>query len=139
MSSIISNRKTVLLLAISLLVIAGLLTWLLTPAPLRLQQIRAAKGPMSVSVDNEGIVRVRDAFVVASPVAARVERITLRTGDPVSRGDVIAWLFPLPVDLQTREQTLARMKAAEARWSEAVLQQSEAEMSHTLARRELER
>ena len=139
MSSIISSRKTVLLVAISLLLIAGLLMWLLTPAPLQLQQIHAARGPMSVSVDNEGIVRVRDAYVVASPVAARVERITLRTGDPVLRGEVIAWLFPLPVDLQTREQTLARMKAAEARWSEAVLQQSEAEMSHTLARRELER
>jgi HlyD family secretion protein len=139
MISTISNKRTSLLVAISLLSVAGLIVWLLTPAPLRLQQIRVGKGPMSVSVDNEGIVKVRDAYVVASPIAATVERITLRIGDPVMRGDVIAWLAPLAVDLQAKEQTLARMKAAEARWTEAVLQQSEAEISHELARHELER
>lgn len=139
MMSIISNKRTSLLVAISLVSVAGLIVWLLTPAPLRLQQIRVGKGPMSVSIDNEGIVRVRDAYVVASPIAATVERITLRIGDPVMRGDVIAWLSPLPVDLQAKEQTLARMKAAEARWTEALLQQSEAEISHELARHELER
>ena len=139
MMSTISNKRTSLLVAISLVSVAGLIVWLLTPAPLRLQQIRAGKGPMSVSIDNEGIVRVRDAYVVASPIAATVERITLRIGDPVMRGDVIAWLAPLPVDMQAKEQTLARMKAAEARWTEALLQQSEAEITHELARHELER
>lgn len=139
MISKISQKRTILLIAIGLLSVAGLLAWLLTPAPLRLQQISVGKGPMSVSVDNEGIVKVRDSYVVASPIAATVERIALRIGDPVMRGDVIAWLSPLAVDLQAKEQTLARMKAAEARWTEAVLQQSEAEISHELTRHELER
>lgn len=139
MISKISNKKSVLLIAIGLLSVVALIVWLLTPAPLRLQQVRVGKWPMSVSVDNEGIVRVRDAYVVASPIAATVERITLRTGDPVTRGDVIAWLAPLPVDLQAKEQRLARMKAAEARWAEAVLQQREAKINHELAQHELER
>jgi HlyD family secretion protein len=139
MNSNIFNKRKRLLAAISSLLMLSLLAWLLAPAPLQLQQIRVGKGPMRVSIDNEGIVRVRDAYVVASPVAATAERITLRTGDQVLRGEVVAWLAPLPVDLQAKEQTLARMKAAEARWTEAALQQSEAEINHQLARHELER
>ncbi len=109
------------------------------PAPLRLQLVRAEKAALSVSVDNEGIVRVHDAYVVTSPIAATIERIVLRTGDSVTRGDVLAWLLPLSIDLQSREQTLARLQAAQARWSEATLQQREAEINHALAKNELER
>ncbi len=123
----------------TLLSIIMLITWLLTPSPLRLQLVRAEKGRLSVSIDNEGIVRVRDAYVVASPIAATIERIMLRTGDTVTRGDVIAWLLPLSIDLQSRDQTLARLQAAQARWSEATLQQREAEILHNLAKHELER
>lgn len=116
-----------------------LIAWILAPAPLRLQLVRVENSALSVSVDNEGIVRVRDAYIVASPIAATIERIVLRTGDTVTRGDVLAWLLPLSIDLQSREQTLARLQAAQARWSEATLQQREAEISHELARHELER
>ncbi len=139
MNSNIANKRTILLAGISLLLILSLLTWLLAPAPLQLQLMHVGKGPMIVSIDNEGIVRVRDAYVVASPVAATAERITLRTGDQVLRGEVVAWLSPLSVDLQAKEQTLARMKAAEARRTEAAFHQNDAEMNHQLARHELER
>jgi HlyD family secretion protein len=133
------SRKKIVLIVIAVLAAIVLMSWLLTPSPLRLQLVRAAKGSLSVSVDNEGIVRVHDAYVVTSPIAATIERIVLRTGDTVTRGDVLAWLLPLSIDLQSREQTLARLQAAQARWSEATLQQREAEINHELARHELER
>ena len=133
------SRKNILLIVIGILSVTTLITWILTPAPLRLELIRAEKGALTVSIDNEGIVRVHDAYVVASPIAATIERIMLRTGDTVTRGDVLAWLLPLPVDLQARDQTLARLQAAQARWSETTLQQREAEIHHDLARQELER
>lgn len=128
-----------MLIVIAVLSAIVLISWLLTPSPMRLQLVRAAKGSLSVSVDNEGIVRVHDAYVVTSPIAATIERIVLRTGDTVTRGDVLAWLLPLSIDLQSREQTLARLQAAQARWSEATLQQREAEINHDLAKNELER
>ena len=133
------SRKKILLIVIALLSAIILVTWILTPAPLRLQLIRAERATLSVSVDNEGIVRVRDAFIVASPIAATIERITLRTGDTVTHGDTVAWLLPLSIDLQAKDQTLARLQAAQARWSEATLQQREAEIIHELAKHELER
>lgn len=133
------SRKKILLIVIALISTITLIVWILTPAPLRLQLIRAEKGTLSVSVDNEGIMRVRDAFIVASPIAATIERITLRTGDTVVRGDTVAWLLPLSIDLQAKDQALARLQAAQARWSEATLQQREAEIIHELAKHELER
>lgn len=133
------SRKKILLIVIAVLSAVALIAWILMPAPLRLQLVRAEKAALSVSVDNEGIVRVHDAYVVTSPIAATIERIVLRTGDSVTRGDVLAWLLPLSIDLQSREQTLARLQAAQARWSEATLQQREAEINHALAKNELER
>ena len=133
-----------LILIFLLIVIAWLsaiirATWILTPTSLRLQSVRIEKGALSVSVDNEGFVRVRDAYIVVSPIAATIERIVLRPGDTVARGDVIAWLLPLTMDLRARDQTLACLQAAQARWSEATLQQREAEIIHELANHALER
>jgi HlyD family secretion protein len=133
------SRKKILLIVIAVLSAIALTTWILAPAPLRLQLVRVEKSALSVSVDNEGIVRVHDAYVVTSPIAATIERIVLRTGDTVTRGDVLALLLPLSIDLQSREQTLARLQAVQARWSEATLQQREAEINHDLAKNELER
>lgn len=132
-------RKKILLIVIAVLLAIAMITWILAPAPLRLQLVRAEKAALSVSVDNEGIVRVRDAYLVTSPIAATIERLVLRTGDTVTRGDVLAWLLPLSIDLQSREQTLARLQAAQAQWSEATLQQREAEINHALAKSELAR
>lgn len=133
------NIKKIVLITIALSAVILLITWLLTPAPLRLELVRAEKGSLKVSIDNEGIVRVRDAYVIASPITGTIARIMLRTGDSVSRGDVVAWLLPLSLDLQAREQTLARLQAAQARWSQATLQQREAEINHELAKHDLER
>ena len=133
------NPKNRLLIAVALLSATIVIAWLLTPSPLRLELVRAEKGVLTVSIDNEGIVRAHDTYVVASPIAATIERVLLHTGDTVTRGDVVAWLLPLSIDLQSREQTLARLQAAQARWSEATLLQREAEINHALAKNELER
>jgi HlyD family secretion protein len=133
------NPKNRLLIAVALLSATIVIAWLLTPSPLRLELVRAEKGVLTVSIDNEGTVRAHDTYVVASPIAATIERVLLHTGDTVTRGDVVAWLLPLSIDLQSREQSLARLQAAQARWSEATLLQREAEINHALAKNELER
>ena len=133
------NPKNRLLIAVALLSATIVIAWLLTPSPLRLELVRAEKGVLTVSIDNEGTVRAHDTYVVASPIAATIERVLLHTGDTVTRGDVVAWLLPLSIDLQSREQTQARLQAAQAQWSEATLQQREAEINHALAKSELAR
>ena len=93
------NPKNRLLIAVALLSATIVIAWLLTPSPLRLELVRAEKGVLTVSIDNEGTVRAHDTYVVASPIAATIERVLLHTGDTVTRGDVVAWLLPLSIDL----------------------------------------
>lgn len=86
---------------------------LLRPAPLRVETARVARGPLQVTVDEEGETRVRDRYVVAAPVAGRVARIELQEGDPVAAGAVVGRLFAAPLDARAREQAAARVAETE--------------------------
>jgi HlyD family secretion protein len=50
------------------------------------------RGPLVVTVDEEGRTRVRARYVVTAPVTGRVQRSGLEPGDRVSAGDVVARL-----------------------------------------------
>ena len=41
----------------------------------------SSRGPLVVTVDEEGVTRVRDRFVVSAPLSGRVLRIELEPGD----------------------------------------------------------
>jgi HlyD family secretion protein len=101
---------------------AALLAWvLLAPAPLRTELAAVTVGPMQVSVGNQGQVRIHDKYVLAAPVAGRLARSTLDDGDPVSKGSLLATLYPLPMDPRQRGQSEARLESARALAREAAL------------------
>ena len=104
------------------LLAAGVLAWvLLAPAPLRTELATATIGPMQVSVGNQGQVRIHDKYVLAAPVAGRLARSELDDGDPVSKGSLLATLYPLPMDPRQRGQSEARLESARALAREAGL------------------
>jgi HlyD family secretion protein len=87
------------------------------PQPVEVTATAVARGPLRVTVEEEGKTRLRDRFVVSAPVAGYVRRIQWKQGDNVRAGDVAAMLEPLRaqvLDTRTREQGEARLKAAEA-------------------------
>ena len=104
---------------IVLVIVAGVVVLLLTmwlrPAPARVDIATTERGPMTVTVDGEGKTRVRDRYVVATPVGGQLRRITLKRGDAVERGQVIAQIDPLPLaplDPRQRSEAIARVTAA---------------------------
>jgi HlyD family secretion protein len=112
---------------------------LLRPAPVRVETSRATRRPLQVTVDEEGETRVRDRFVVAAPVAGRVARITLREGDVVRPGTVVARIFPAPLDPRTRDQAAARLEAAEDAQRAAAAAVAQARATRDQTHREWER
>lgn len=85
--------------------------------PQPVDAVKAARGPLEVSIDEEGETRVRDRYVISSPLAARILRIELEPGDPVRAGETVATLRPVdPVLLDARaaSEAAARVRAAEA-------------------------
>ncbi len=120
--------------------LAGLGVWaLLRPAPIQVETALAVRRLLQVTVDEEGETRVRDRYVVAAPVAGRVARITLREGDAVRVGTVVARVFPAPLDPRTRDQAAARLGAVEDARRAADAAALQARAAHQQAHRSWER
>ncbi|MFY9608114.1 MAG: efflux RND transporter periplasmic adaptor subunit [Blastocatellia bacterium] len=84
------------------------------PSPITAESARVTKGPLQVTIDEEGEARAHDRFVVATPIAGRLTRVDLHDGDPVSVGQVVAVITPLPIDQRERAELTARVQTAEA-------------------------
>jgi len=101
------------------------------------------RGPLRVTVDEEGETRVRDRFVVSAPVAGRVLRLELEPGDPVRRGGTVVATFlpaaPAPLDARSRAEGEAAAAAAQAALGSARAERERARAALALARSELDR
>ena len=101
------------------------------------------RGPLRVTVDEEGETRCRDRFVVSAPVAGRVLRIKLEPGDHVARGETLLATFlpgdPVPLDARSRAGAGAAVSAAKSALGRARAEQGRAENAVRLALSELER
>ena len=111
----------------------GLLVWLALPAPAHVETARVTRGLFQSSIEEDGVTRVRDRYVVAAPVAGLLTRPSLRVGDAVHRGDAVAVIVPNAAqmfDARTRAELAARVEAASAQASRAraVVRQAEASL-----------
>jgi HlyD family secretion protein len=116
-------------------VVSGIVA-LVRPRPLEVETMVARYAPMRVTVDAEGRTRVRDRYVVAAPVAGRLERMPLDEGDRVRAGDVVARIGPVPLDEPDARQARARLVAARALVGEAATRVRSAETSAAQASRD---
>ena len=76
-----------------------------------------SRGPLKVTLDEEGETRVRDRFVVSAPFTGRILRIELEPGEPVQAGGVLAVLRPAEtnlLDVRSRAASQAQVRQAEA-------------------------
>lgn len=98
---------------------ALLIAWMLRPTPLDVETGHVVRGSLETVVEAEGVTRVRDRYQIGAPVTGRLARITLREGDIVQAGTVLASITPVPLDPQALTQAQARVSAAEAGVQEA--------------------
>ena len=106
--------KTQRITAISGLAVVAILLFVMKPSPLQVDAESIRKGELTVTLDGEGMTRVRDSFTVASPVNGRVERIALEEGDFVQKSSVVARVTPPPLNTREFEEAEARSRSAEA-------------------------
>jgi HlyD family secretion protein len=138
MLRLLKNRR----LWITLVVIGGLLAVAFWPSTVAVDVASVTRGPLVVTIDEEGATRVRERFVVSAPVSGRVLRIELEPGDPVKRGSVVASVraeaAPL-LDPRSRAEGQASIDAANAVLGRARAEAQRARAALALAERELER
>ncbi|MDH3659926.1 MAG: HlyD family efflux transporter periplasmic adaptor subunit [Alphaproteobacteria bacterium] len=110
------------------------LAYAFRPQPVLVDMVTLERGPMTVTLDEEGETRVRDVYVLSAPVAGRVQRIDAEVGDQVkARETVVASIQPTDpgfLDRRSRAQAEAAEKAASAALTlaRAELDQAEAEL-----------
>ncbi|HNY63853.1 MAG TPA: HlyD family efflux transporter periplasmic adaptor subunit [Deltaproteobacteria bacterium] len=72
-----------LFLAAVVLVVA----WGFVPGAVPVDLAEVTRGPLRVTVEEQGRTQVRDRYVISAPVAGFMRRITLEAGDPVAMGE----------------------------------------------------
>lgn len=108
--------RWVILFAVAAAVVA-LVAYGMMPRRVVVDVAKVTRGPLRITVEEEGKTRVQDRFVVSAPVAGFVRRITLDVGDRVTRGQVVAHLEPLRstvLDPRSHAEAEARVESAKA-------------------------
>lgn len=127
--------KRIIGIAILGVIVAGL-AWFAWPRPVPVDLAAVARGPIEVTVDDDGKTHVRHIYTVSAPVAGKVLRIShptgergpsLHVGDGVIANETVVALMqpilPAFIDARSRDQLEAEVKAADA-----AIEQQEAEV-----------
>ena len=137
------KRSRAILTGAAALLVVGALTAAFWPKPTMVDIGQVTQGTMRLSINEEGRTRVRDAYIVSTPVAGQLQRVSVRPGDPVVRGKTVVALMrptnPAALDVRTREQAQAAVTAAQAALRVAQADLNAATANHDLAAAELKR
>jgi HlyD family secretion protein len=115
----------------------------LRPKPVAVDVANVTRGPLSVAVEETGVTRVKDRYVVSAPVTGRLSRISLEAGDQINEAAALAQIAPLEpplLDPRTRAQAEAQLGAAlsslgrtrsDTSRAQAALEQAQQELART--------
>ncbi len=135
-------RRLLTVLVLALLAAAGL-AFAFWPQPELVDFAAADRGPLRVTIDDEGETRVKDVYVVSAPVGGRVLRLGSEVGDRVVEGETVLATIretePAFLDARAREEAVARIAAAEAAARLAGTELARAEAELRFAQSELAR
>jgi HlyD family secretion protein len=124
------------------LVASVLVAWVLRPAPVLVRQAVVTVGRFERTIEEDGLTRVKDRFVISAPLAGQVGRTRLQVGDPVTAGQTLSTINAQPpamLDWRTLAGLSERAAAADAAVRGAIATRDRARAAVELARNEADR
>ena len=124
--------RSVAVLALAAIVVGGTV-YAMWPRPEPVDLASVLRAPLEVTINEEGVTRIRDVYVVSAPVPGRFSRTPREVGDRVVADEtlvaVIRPTLPTFLDQRGRREAEARVRAAEAavKLGEAEVRQAKAE------------
>ena len=113
------------------------------PQPIEADFAEVIRGPLRVTLDEEGETRVRDRYMVSAPLLGKVLRIDLEPGDTVrANRTLVAQFLPTSpdfLDQRALAEAEARVKTNEAAVKRARVDLDKAKAEHRHAVEELDR
>ena len=118
--------------------LAALIVVGLWPKPLPAEVAVVARGDLVVTVNEEGMTRVKNRYVIASPVAGQLRRIEWKAGAIVEAGKTVLAVLESGgadlLDTRSLAQAEARVRAGEAAVAQAQAQRARAGASAKMQR-----
>ncbi len=134
-------RRGIMLLFVALVV--GGIVYALMPQPVPADLATVDRGTIEVTIDDEGVARIRDIYKVSATVGGYLDRFPLEVGDSVKRNvTVITEIRPSApafLDERTSRELQASVGAARASVQLAEAELARAEADQRLAESELDR
>lgn len=115
----------------------GLLVWALRPAALAVETAAADRGPVTLVIEEEGVLRLLQRHTVAAPTSGELQRPGLRVGDTVAAGEALAVLRPVaPAMIDSRTRTVLQQRLGSAQAAQAAAEAQQARQQAALAQAE---
>jgi HlyD family secretion protein len=118
-------------------IVLAFLAYAFRPLPVEVDTATVMRGPLLVTVNAEGKTRIRERYVVSSPLAGQLLRIRHRPGDPVAVGETVLAVIepsdPGLLDARAKGEIEAKVKATQAAKQQADAGLNRAKSAHQLA------
>ena len=131
--------RRILWISGSVLLLVVLIWLAMMPKPVAVETAAVERGELVVTVESEGITRVRDLFLIAAPTTGRLERIDLEEGDMIGSGEVVATIYPAPANEVQKSELEAQISAIESSRASAASQVAALEGQAKQARKDRDR
>ena len=134
------RRKLFVIIVIAFVVLAT--AYGFYPKAVDVDLVLVTRGPLQVTIEEEGRTRLKDRFVITAPTVGYLQRAQVKVGDAVTKGQVVLVLEPLrsPVlDSRSRAEATAVSTAAAAALNAAMERESAAAADADYMQKRLER
>ncbi|MGV8056983.1 MAG: hypothetical protein AB2L12_02955 [Smithellaceae bacterium] len=134
------RRKLFIIIIIAAVV--GATVYGFFPKAVDVDLVLVTRGPLQITIEEEGRTRLKERFVVTAPVAGYMERVSAKVGDRVQKGQNVIVLEPLrspALDPRSRAEAESTVRSAEAALNAAIEKQSAASADADYLEKRLER
>lgn len=125
------------------LAVIALIAWALWPQPVPVDMATVTRGPLEVTVEDEGITRIREVYSVSAPIGGKMLRSPREAGDEVIADKTLVAVIeptdPTLLDVRSQRINEAAVQAAQASVDLAEAQVKQAKSQLEFARSDLRR
>ncbi|MBN1365137.1 MAG: efflux RND transporter periplasmic adaptor subunit [Syntrophaceae bacterium] len=134
-------RRRIFIISV-VVVVTILLVYGFLPKTLDVDIVSVTRGPLQITIEEEGRTRLKDRFTISAPTAGYMRRVNFKVGDAVKKCQIVAVLEPLQsqaLDPRSRASAQSSVTSAEASVKSAVERERVASADAAYAEQRLER